>query len=93
MIELIFFPLNSWIFPIFRLGRKPDYDASDLFKPLKSHKTEILGDRMCKAWDEEVLRKKASGKKPSLLRATIRVFGPEFMMLGFFLFLLEFLLK
>lgn len=83
----------SWILPIFRLGRRPNYGTSDLFKPLKAHKTEILGDKMCKAWDEEVMRKKASGKKPSLLRATIRVFGAKIMLLGLVLLALEFLFK
>lgn len=83
----------SWIFPIFRLGRKPDYDASDLYKPLPDHKTDILGDKLCKSWQEELNRKKTTGKKPSLLRASIRVFGPEFMLLGFFLFALEFFLR
>lgn len=83
----------SWIFPIYRLGRKHDYDTSDLYKPLKSHKSEILGDKLCKAWEEELLKKKLTGKKPSLLRATLRVFGWEFILLGLFLFSLEFFLR
>lgn len=78
---------------MFRLARNPEYDSSDLFKPLKNHKSDLLGDKLCKAWEEEVLSKKAKNQKPSLLRVTIRVFGLEFLLLGLTLFALEFFLR
>lgn len=40
---LFIFLMNSWIFATYRNGRKPDYDTKDLYKPLKSHKSDILG--------------------------------------------------
>lgn len=83
----------SWIFPVFRIARKPDFDTSDLYKPLKVHKSNILGDKLCQAWDDEVAAKKAQNQKPSLLRATLRVFGLEFLMLGLALFALEIFLR
>lgn len=78
---------------MFRLARNPEYDSSDLFKPLKNHKSDLLGDKLCKAWDDEVLSKKGKNQKPSLLRVTIRVFGLEFLFLGLTLFALEFFLR
>lgn len=83
----------SWIFPVFRIARKPDYDTNDLYKPLKVHKSDILGDKLCRAWDDEVAVKRAKNQKPSLLRVTLRVFGLEFLMLGLTLFALEFFLR
>lgn len=86
-------PLFSWIFPIFSNARRPEYDTGDLYKPLTSHKSDLLGDKLCKAWEEEIKAKKIAGKKPSLLRASLRVFGGEFILLGILLFSLEFFLR
>lgn len=83
----------SWIFPIFRAGRKHDYDANDLYKPLKVHESKLMGDRLCDAWDNELKSQRETGRKPSLLRATLRVFGVEFILLGILLFVLEVFLK
>lgn len=64
-----------------------------MYKPLASHRSEYLGDKICNAWDQEVIKKKRTGKTPSLLRASIRVFGWEFILLGIILFSLEFFLR
>lgn len=78
---------------MFRLARKPEYDQGDLFKPLKSHKADYLGDKLCKAWEDEVAIKKMRNQRPNLLRVIIRVFGREFLFLGLSLFCLEFFLR
>lgn len=83
----------SWIFPVFRLSRKPDYGQGDLFRPLKSHKADYLGDTLCKAWDDEVAHKKSKNQQPNLLRVMMRVYGMEFLFLGLSLFCLEFFLR
>lgn len=87
--EIIF----SWIFPVFTQGRKKEYDANDLYKPLKAHESQEMGDKLCAAWDIELKRQRESGRNPSLLRASIRVFGVEFILLGLMLFALEVFLK
>lgn len=84
---------SSWIFPVFRAARRPEFDTNELYKPLKNHKSDLLGDKLCKAWEDEVIAKKAKNQKPSLLRVTLRVFGMEFMVLGLALFALEFFLR
>lgn len=84
---------HSWIFPVFRNARKPDYDNGDLYKPLKSHQADYLGDKLCKAWDEEVAMKKIKNQKPNLFRVIMRVFGLEFLLLGLSLFCLEMFLR
>lgn len=78
---------------MFRLARRPDYDQGDLFRPLKAHKADYLGDKLCKAWEDEVTIKKMRNQRPSLLRVIIRVFGKEFLFLGLSLFCLEFFLR
>ncbi|KAH0544125.1 probable multidrug resistance-associated protein lethal(2)03659 [Cotesia glomerata] len=51
-------PLNaltfSWVLKIFWKGYKRDLEVSDLHRPLKEHKSSILGDKLAAAWDSEV---------------------------------------
>ncbi|KAH8377694.1 hypothetical protein KR093_006671 [Drosophila rubida] len=76
--------------PTFFKGRNKMLETEDLYKALKEHKSETLGDKLCVAWDRELLKQhQNSNKKPSLLRALIRVFGCYFGLLGMVLFLLE----
>lgn len=84
---------RSWIFPVFRNARRSTYDSGDLYKPLQSHKADYLGDKLCKAWEEEVAVKKIKNKTPSLLRVVGKVFGVEFLFLGLSLFCLEVFLR
>ncbi|XP_059619578.1 probable multidrug resistance-associated protein lethal(2)03659 isoform X2 [Phlebotomus argentipes] len=82
-----------WVLPIFFKGRKKELEEQDLYEALKCHKSDYLGDLMCKSWEHEIRVKKELGKKPSLLRAALRVFGGKIMLLGLFLAAIEFLLK
>lgn len=83
--------ISFWFtMPTFLKGRKKLLETEDLYKVLKEHKSEILGDKLCAAWDRELLRKQQNSKKePSLLRTLVKVFGPYFGLLGLVLFLLE----
>lgn len=78
---------------MFTAGRRPDYDTGDLYKPLKVHESKQLGDKLSIAWENELKVQRESGRRPSLLRATLRVFGLEFVLLGLLLFVLEVFLK
>lgn len=90
-IENVFFFLEcSWIFPVFFKGRKRELNTSDLYQPLKNHKSEKLGNALAKAWEKEFER---NGKTPSLRRALLKVFGWEIMLLGVILAALEFFFR
>ncbi|XP_061393047.1 probable multidrug resistance-associated protein lethal(2)03659 [Musca vetustissima] len=75
--------------PTFFKGRKKTLDTKDLYRALNEHKSETLGNVMCQSWQKELDKKANSKKKPSLLKATARVFGWRFAFLGFLLFILE----
>ncbi|EDW78164.1 uncharacterized protein Dwil_GK24852 [Drosophila willistoni] len=75
--------------PTFLKGRKRTLDTKDLYKALKEHKSETLGNRICDAWEHEIQKKKDNKKEPSLLKVIIKVFGWYFALLGVVLFLLE----
>ncbi|XP_055853123.1 probable multidrug resistance-associated protein lethal(2)03659 [Episyrphus balteatus] len=75
--------------PTFWKGRKKVLDSSDLYSALKTHKSDTLGNKLCAAWDNQLLRKSKTGKEPSLLRATLAVFGLQFSLFGLVLFFIE----
>ncbi|XP_037954692.1 probable multidrug resistance-associated protein lethal(2)03659 [Teleopsis dalmanni] len=82
--------LSFWYtMPTFFKGRKKTLDEKDLYQTLSTHKSEKLGNKMCISWEKELERKTNTKKGPSLLKATMRVFGCEFALLGIALFLLE----
>ncbi|XP_063697681.1 probable multidrug resistance-associated protein lethal(2)03659 [Culicoides brevitarsis] len=85
--------LFIWILPIFWKGRKKDLDTDDLYQPMREHKSETLGDRLCKAWDQECEKKQALNKPPSLLSTMTGVFKWQLAFGGVMLFILEFAVR
>lgn len=79
--------------PVFRKGAKKEIGMEDLYSPLKSHRSQTLGDRMSQAWDRELSRPKKKDEEPSLLRALLSVFGWKITGLGALLLCIEFLLR
>lgn len=76
------------MFPIFRKSYKAQLTEDDLFRPLKSHKSSILGDKLERYWKEEYRK----NKKYPLHRALFRLFGWQFAFVGLVKFLDEMLL-
>ncbi|XP_061402316.1 probable multidrug resistance-associated protein lethal(2)03659 [Musca vetustissima] len=90
-------PLSSLMFcftmPTFFKGRKKVLDESDLFRALKEHKSDLMGHKLSQAWEEELAKSRRKGKEPSLVKATIKVFGLHYMLLGVLMFLFEIFLR
>ncbi|XP_012278420.1 probable multidrug resistance-associated protein lethal(2)03659 isoform X2 [Orussus abietinus] len=86
-------PINKlffwWTLQLFWRGSRSDLKLSDIYAPLKSHESEKLGDRLERAWMDELEKKKRENsvgkdgkkkptlksKEPSLMRVLIRIFG------------------
>ncbi|XP_054726613.1 probable multidrug resistance-associated protein lethal(2)03659 [Anastrepha obliqua] len=81
--------LLCFVLPMFFKGRKKTLDQKDLYRALKEHKSETLGNKLNKAWEAELESKRRKNKEPSLLLVVMRVFGLRFAALGGLLFLLE----
>ncbi|XP_034486468.1 probable multidrug resistance-associated protein lethal(2)03659 [Drosophila innubila] len=79
--------------PVLFKGRKKTLEQTDLYRPLKNHKSDTLGDRLSAAWDEEVAQRSAQNQPPRLMRVVIRVFGWQLFLTGFLLLAQEFLTK
>ncbi|KZC06945.1 Multidrug resistance-associated protein 4 [Dufourea novaeangliae] len=44
----------AWVLRTFWIGFRKELEIEDLYRPLKEHKSSILGARISKAWEEEV---------------------------------------
>lgn len=86
-------PSSSWVFPVFFKGRKRELVQDDLYQALDSHKSNVLGDKLSRAWQKEIKNARENGKKPSLLSAMLNVFGWQIALLGLILACLEFFLR
>ncbi|XP_073845417.1 probable multidrug resistance-associated protein lethal(2)03659 [Musca autumnalis] len=90
-------PLSTMMFcftmPTFFKGRKKVLDESDLFRALKEHKSDLMGHKLSQAWEEELAKSRLKGKEPSLVKATIKVFGLHYMILGLLMFCFEIFLR
>ncbi|KAH8351932.1 hypothetical protein KR084_000656, partial [Drosophila pseudotakahashii] len=83
----IFSILSYWYtIPTFIKGRKITLNTKDLYRALKEHKSETLGNKLCSAWEIELETHKENA---SLLRTLLRVFGWYFVLLGLVLFIVE----
>ncbi|KAI8046520.1 probable multidrug resistance-associated protein lethal(2)03659 [Drosophila gunungcola] len=86
-------PLSSLMFcfamPVLFKGRKKTLEQKDLYRALKEHKSDSLGDRLCAAWDEQVVK----NETPRLGRALMKVFGLQLFFTGISLLIQEFLTK
>lgn len=79
--------------PIFFKNRKKELELNDLYQPLQDHKAEILGDKLCNAWEKQLRNSKEHKKEPRLYKALFDVFWPEILKLGIILVSIEVLLK
>ncbi|XP_017097931.2 probable multidrug resistance-associated protein lethal(2)03659 [Drosophila bipectinata] len=72
--------------PMFVKGSKITLNVTDLYKVLKEHKSEKLGNELGTLWDQEV---KTSNGNPNLFRVLLRQFGCYFGFLGLFILIVE----
>lgn len=79
--------------PILLKGRRKVLELDDLYQPLEEHHADKLGTKLEKAWEEEVVKKRAKNKQPSLMSAGLKVFGFDIMFLGSLLLVFEMLFK
>ncbi|XP_043470122.1 ATP-binding cassette subfamily C member 4-like [Leptopilina heterotoma] len=88
-LSVIFF---GWLWKIFRTGYKRELEHSDLFSPLDSHASQIIGDKLEKQWKIETNNCKKKKGRPKLWKALAKCFGTNIALVGIVQFILEFIL-
>ncbi|KAK5646962.1 hypothetical protein RI129_005426 [Pyrocoelia pectoralis] len=66
--------------PTFLLGRKKEFEVTDLYKTLSAHKSKLLGDKIEQLWKNEEVRATKLRRKPSLVRVLFKMFGLEYIL-------------
>lgn len=84
--------LFGWLWKIFRIGYKRELEHSDLFSPLDSHASQIIGDKLEKQWKIETNNCKKKKGKPKLWKVLAKCFGAKIILVGIAQFILEFIL-
>ncbi|ODN02104.1 Multidrug resistance-associated protein 4 [Orchesella cincta] len=85
--------LVSWVIPLFRKGYRKDLALTDIYRVIPEDETRKLADRLEAAWFEQIAQTesksskknanpKAKLRKPSLIKALVKVFGPRNSLLG-----------
>ncbi|XP_015437296.1 PREDICTED: probable multidrug resistance-associated protein lethal(2)03659 [Dufourea novaeangliae] len=82
-----------WTIGLFKAGYKKVLQTDDLYDPLKTDRSHVLGDRLEKRWTIELENSKKSKRRPSFLRAIFRTFLWEYSWLALMQILNEFLLR
>ncbi|CAI6363936.1 unnamed protein product [Macrosiphum euphorbiae] len=82
-----------WMSNLFKIGRHRDLIETDLYTTLDDHTSSSLGDQLEKTWRSELAHAYSVNRKPTFLRALIRMFGAKYMFLGFILCILNTIFK
>lgn len=91
--NILSYVLFGYMVPIFKKGYGKQLDIDDLYKPLKSDKSKILGDRLEKQWNALLIKCKNTPKEPSYLKALLLTFWPELLFLASILFVISLILE
>ncbi|XP_034942392.1 probable multidrug resistance-associated protein lethal(2)03659 isoform X1 [Chelonus insularis] len=83
----------TWTLKLFRTGYSKILGPADLFDPLKTDRSGVLGDRLEKQWFLELESKKKSKKRPNFLTTIFRCFMWEIFFYGVIHAFNEFILK
>ncbi|CAH1738396.1 unnamed protein product, partial [Aphis gossypii] len=79
----------SWIFEIVKKGLKQDLNFIDLYKNLNEDSSELLGNKLQKLWNNELINSEKKNQKPSFLNTLFKMFGSTFMFWGIYIAILE----
>ncbi|KAL5233619.1 hypothetical protein ACI65C_001029 [Semiaphis heraclei] len=84
---------ECWLSNLLKIGRHRALIETDLYTTLDDHTSSSLGDKLEKTWKLELANAYLANRKPSLLRALIRMFGARYMFLGFIICIIEIILR
>lgn len=83
---LLFF---TYTIGMFRKGYSKTFEVDDLYNPIKSDRSKILGDRLERSWNNIYEKSVQKNRKPSLLFAMIASFWPEYTILRIILVIMN----
>ncbi|XP_012274704.1 probable multidrug resistance-associated protein lethal(2)03659 [Orussus abietinus] len=82
-----------WTIDLFKKGYTKILGVDDLYDPVKTDRSNVLGDRLETRWNIELENAKKYKRHPSLLKTIFRTFLWEYFLLGLMQILNEFLIR
>ncbi|XP_011494146.1 PREDICTED: multidrug resistance-associated protein 4-like [Ceratosolen solmsi marchali] len=82
-----------WTLSLFKKGYRKILGPDDLYDPIRSDKSNVLGDRLETQWKAELQKARKGKRYPSLLKTILRTFIFECFILGCVQILNEFVLR
>ncbi|KAE9537850.1 hypothetical protein AGLY_005822 [Aphis glycines] len=79
----------SWIFEIVKKGLKQNLNLNDLYKNLNEDSSELLGNKLQKLWNNDLINSEKKNQKPSFLNTLFKMFGSTFMLWGIYITIIE----
>ncbi|XP_058800223.1 ATP-binding cassette sub-family C member 4-like [Phymastichus coffea] len=83
----------TWTFNLFKKGYSKILGVEDLYDPVSTDKSSVLGDRLEKQWFAELQKAKRKNRRPSFLWAICIAFASEYFILGCIQILNELVLR
>lgn len=79
----------TYTFGMFKRGYKKTLEVTDLYNPIRSDRSMLLGDRLERTWCRNYEKAKQKKRKPSLLLTLVRTFWPEYTILAITICLMQ----
>uniref|UniRef100_A0A2S2NRW0 Putative multidrug resistance-associated protein lethal n=1 Tax=Schizaphis graminum TaxID=13262 RepID=A0A2S2NRW0_SCHGA len=90
IFEIITF---SWIFGIVKKGLKQDLNLIDLYNILNEDSSELLGNKLEKIWNNELINSEKKNQKPNFLNTLFKMFGSTVIFLAITITIVEIILS
>ncbi|XP_057653050.1 ATP-binding cassette sub-family C member 4-like [Diorhabda carinulata] len=78
---------------MFKKGYRKVLDVDDLYNPIRSDRSALLGDRLEKKWNKHLSKPNKTERRPSLLKTLVATFWPEYLFLGCILVTMDLLVR
>lgn len=82
-----------WILKFIKKGLNKELDLNDLYNVLDGDSSELLGNKLQKFWDDELIYAKTNKRKPSLVKTLFKMFGSKFMFSSTYLTVFQIILS
>ncbi|VVC32175.1 Hypothetical protein CINCED_3A023482 [Cinara cedri] len=86
IVEII---THSWIIQLIKKGLEKDLGLNDLYAILDEDSSALLGNKLEKIWEDELIGLKKKNLKASFLRTLFRMFGRTFIVVGLIFTIME----
>ncbi|XP_025202348.1 probable multidrug resistance-associated protein lethal(2)03659 isoform X2 [Melanaphis sacchari] len=83
----------KWILKFIKKGLNKELDLIDLYKVLDCDSSDLLGNKLRKFWDDELINARTNNRNPNFVKTLFKTFGTKFMFNVTYLAVLQIILS